>query len=494
MVFTSANFVIFLILTVVLYYVLPKKVRWLVLLLASCIFYIAEDVKALGFMAGTTVITYAVSQCFTSKNDDRKGQKGKGVLFVIALLLDLGVLLLTKYTGFAYEIINTFRKSQPLTAPKILAPMGVSFYTFRTVAYLADVYRGKCSPEKNPLKFFLYISFFPTVVQGPITRYADLAPHLYSGKGADEKTFWFGVQRILWGFFKKLVIADRAGIAVQTIVGDIDTFKGGYALFYIALFMFELYADFSGGMDIALGVSELFGIPVQENFLRPFFSKSAGEFWRRWHATMGAFFRDYIYIPLGGDGRNAKTSAGKNVVFYRNMIVVWLATGLWHGAGFNFIIWGVLNLAVLLLEAVTRPLTKKFQETALSKTKGFQIFRMVRTTIIVSFIMSLLSFSESKTAFALWGSIFTTANYGEVFGGGLLNLGLVVHDYVILGVGFVLLFLVALLQRTGSVREKLLKLPYVLRFLLFLVLFVSILLFGIYGVGYDASQFIYNRF
>lgn len=507
MVFTSSNFVLFLIAAVVLFYILPKKVRWIELLLASCLFYIASDWRALLFMVGTTVVTYAGSLYITGNGIDHNSQekdvvgtgqrkKGSKVFFVLILLADLGVLLVTKYTGFAVEIVNLFRKgAEPLTPPAILVPLGVSFYTFRTVAYLADCYQGKIVAEKNPLKFFLYISFFPTVIQGPITRYKDLSEPLFSGKGASEKTFWFGVQRILWGFFKKLVIADRAGIAVKAIVSDLETYRGGYALVYIFLFMFELYADFSGGMDIALGVSDIFGIPVVENFKRPFFSKSASEFWKRWHATMGAFFRDYIYIPLGGDGRSAATKAKKNFVFYRNMIIVWLATGLWHGAGFNFIVWGLLNLAVLLLGAITRPMTKKFQEDCgLAKTKGFQIFRMLRTSFVISFIMSLLSFSDAKTAFTLWGSIFTGVGYKEVFTGGLLELGLQFHDYIILLVGFIMLFVVSLLQRTGSVREKLLKIPYILRFIIFLSLLVSIILFGIYGIGYDASQFIYNRF
>lgn len=505
MVFTSADFVLFLTGAVILYYMLPKNARWLELLLASCIFYVSADVNALWFILGTTIVTYLISlyigdQTGQKDNDSKSRKKGSGSLFVVGLLISLGVLMVTKYTGFAFEIVELFRNgAEPFSVPNILIPMGVSFYTFRTVAYLADVYQGKVSPEKNPLKLFLYVSFFPTVVQGPITRYDALAPTLYSGTGATEKQFWFGVQRILWGFFKKLVIADRAGIVVKTISSDVETYGGAYALFYIVIFMFELYADFSGGMDIALGVSELFGIPVVENFKRPFFSKSASEFWKRWHATMGAFFRDYIYIPLGGDGRNAKHP---KVIFYRNMFVVWLATGIWHGAGFQFIIWGLLNLLVLLVERILQPITKKWTFT---KAKPYMVFQMVKTSVVVSFIMSLLSFSDSKTAFILWKSVFTGGNYQEFFQGGYLTLGLNVRDYVILLIGFLLMFIVGVLQEIGkknekgdveyqTIRERLLKIPYVFRFLLFLGLLVFIILFGIYGVGYEASQFIYNRF
>jgi D-alanyl-lipoteichoic acid acyltransferase DltB (MBOAT superfamily) len=343
------------------------------------------------------------------------------------------------------------------------------------------------------------------LVQGPISRFDDLSKTLYQVHYFDKKTISYGLQRIMWGFFKKLVIADRMLVAVNTLIDDPNTYSGIYVFLGMLFYTFELYADFTGGIDITIGVAQVFGIKVSENFIRPYFSKNIKEFWNRWHITMGTWFTDYIFYPISVSHPMLKLSKysrnhfgniiGKRITVYLSCFVVWFATGIWHGASWNFIVWGLINCAVILISQELQPCYKWFHSKVnVGNTTAYQMFQIVRTTLLLSSIRLFDLYKDVPLTFKMFGTIFTNWNIGQVFQGSLLELGLSMTDYLILLIGFIMMLIVSLAQRNGSVREKIGSKPYAIRVTIWTTIFLMILLMGAYGVGYDASQFIYNQF
>ena len=308
-----------------------------------------------------------------------------------------------------------------------------------------------------------------------------------------------------WGFFKKLVIADRMLIGVNTLIQNPDTYYGAYAFLGMLFYALELYADFTGGIDITIGIAQVLGVKVTENFNRPYFSKSIKEYWNRWHMTMGSWFTDYIFYPISVCKPMLKLSKasrkalgetiGKRVPIYLSSFVVWFATGIWHGASWNFIAWGLGNWVVIMISQELEPLYQRFHNRF--HVRGsffFRLFQVIRTVLLMSCLRMFDCYRDVPLTFRMFGSMFTGGNWKELLNGSLLQLGLTLTDYRILFFGLVLLIAVSLIQRTGSVREKIRKLPYWGRFVLWYGLFLCVLLMGAYGVGYDASQFIYNQF
>ena len=529
MLFTSYEFLAFLAFLFLIYYIVPKKTQWMLLLAASYIFYALADLRYLVFIATTTVSAYIASRLMgrvSSKEtayfeekaealskDERKAYKAnckkrRFSILVTALLLNFGILAVLKYTAFAVFNINSALHTfgvAPLSLPSLILPMGISFYTFQTMGYLIDAYRGKAEIEKNFFKLALFVSFFPQLVQGPISRFSSLAPQLTSPHSFNTKTFTYGLQRILWGYFKKLVIADRVLIAVNAVVDSPEEFKGVYVFLLIILYSIQIYADFTGGIDITIGVAEALGIKLTENFIRPFSSRSTKEYWNRWHITMGSWFTDYVFYPLSVSrpmlaiSKKSRALFGKNIgkriPVYLATALTWFLTGLWHGAGWNFIVWGMLNCLVILISQELEPLYSKFRTRfpKLTTSNAYGAFMSIRTFLLMGLIRSLDCYRDVGLTFRLWGSMFTTLNVSSVFNGGLSPLGLSAVDYVIILCGCVIMFAVSKCGKQKSVRDKLYDRP-VLSACLVCLLFVSIILFGAYGIGYDASQFIYNQF
>ena len=313
--FTSAAFLLLTAVTLTLYYLLPKRWRWCCLLVASYVFYLFAGVECLFFILYTTAVTYVTSilmqkradseaaylseHAETLSKEERKAYKAKEKkrrfwILVGGLILGFGLLAVQKYTAFVLSSVNAL--GAQIRVPNLILPLGISFYTFQSMGYLIDVYRGKGRAEKNPLKLALFVSFFPQLVQGPISRFGDLAPQLYEGRAFDRLGFGAGLARVVWGYFKKVVVADCAMIAVRELVQSQAT--GAYVVLLILLYSAVIYGDFTGGIDVTIGVAELFGIRLRENFDRPFSSKTVKEYWRRWHITMGTWFTDYVFYPL----------------------------------------------------------------------------------------------------------------------------------------------------------------------------------------------------
>ena len=528
MLFTSYGFIAFLCALFLCYFCLPKKGQWMVLLAASYLFYFFAGWECLIFILVTTVSAYGIArgmgrsflqeETYLSAHraemdkDARKAYKAKSKkkrfhILLWGLILNFGILAVLKYTGFVLFNVNSLLDSfgrEGITVPDLFLPMGISFYTFQTMGYLIDVYRAKATVEKNPFRFALFVGFFPQLVQGPISRHSDLAPQLYAPHSFDLRGFTYGIQRILWGYFKKLVIADRVLIAMQTLLREPDEYRGGYVALLILLYSIQIYADFTGGIDITIGIAESLGIRLAENFDHPFSSRSTKEYWRRWHITMGSWFTDYIFYPISVTKPMMKLSKfsrrvfgnaiGKRIPVYLATVVTWFLTGLWHGAGWNFIVWGLLNCLVILVSQELEPLYARFRKKfpRLTASRGYGCFMAVRTFLLMGLIRSLDCYRDVATTFRLWWSMLTDWNWGTL-PRGVFELGLDAADWIIILVGILIVSVVSRLSAKGSVRERLYNRP-VLAWTLCGALLVCVILFGAYGIGYDASQFIYNQF
>jgi D-alanyl-lipoteichoic acid acyltransferase DltB (MBOAT superfamily) len=444
------------------------------------------------------------------KKEFKDKQKKKRLLtFVLCLLVNLGILATVKYANFFIENVNSvtsvFGSGKGLSFVNIAVPLGISFYTFQSIGYLLDVYREAYKPEKNVFKYALFVSFFPQIVQGPIGRYGEMSKTLYSPHPFDSKAVGYGLERVLWGYFKKMVIADRVFVALGTMIADSSKYNGAYSVIIMLMYTLQLYADFTGGIDITIGLSEAMGIRLSENFDRPYFSKSLKEYWRRWHISMCSWFRDYLFYPVSVSKPMQKLTkftkkcfgdkAGKRIPLYLSTAIVWFATGIWHGASWNFIVWGMCNWAILMISEELEPLYAAFHKKfKLSEKFLYRIFMMIRTFAIVCVLNLFDCYSSIGKTAKVFFSTFTATNWHILWDGSLLKLGLGYLDYAIIAFGIILMLTVSLLQNKGSVREMISRRPYPVRFLIYYGLFLIILLMGAYGIGYDASQFIYNQF
>lgn len=359
-------------------------------------------------------------------------------------------------------------KLQPVTGLSLLAPMGISYFTLRIISYLADVYKEVQEPERDFSRFALTMTYLPHLFLGPIEPYGTMANALF----AERKITWSGIAdglvRIAWGGFKKLVIAARLSVVIGTISQDPATYSGAYALAACLLYSIQLYADFSGGIDMVLGVSRMLGIRLSENFQSPYLSESIQEFWRRWHITLGAWFRKYVYIPLGG----SRKGTFRKIL---NTMVVFLVSGIWHGI--EYLLWGVGHGIGVLFG-------KKLQ----TKSK---LLNRLGTTLVVSLLWAFFVWPTAATAGKMLLSIFTTFNYGAFFAG-VSELGLTAGDWIVLGAAVVLLTVYD--GWTSKWHGLWAKLRPWAKTAVIGTLALLVVLFGMYGIGFNAESFIYSRF
>ncbi|MDO4176998.1 MAG: MBOAT family O-acyltransferase [Bacillota bacterium] len=530
MAFTSFYFLIFALATVCVYYAIPIKWRWLVLLTASYAFYLISSPKTFVFVLFTTVITFfggkKIGEYNTSYNDymaihkkemsrdERKeakaaNQKKKRKIVALILILNFGILAVLKYFRYYLQAMGLFDTGT------LLIPLGISFYTFQSAAYIIDLYRNKMDADTNIAKFALFTSFFSQIIQGPIPRHNQLAPQLYEGHKFDYHNLSFGAQLILWGFFKKLIIADRVAIPCSQIFDNYTDYSGLTAFMGFVFYTIQIYADFSGGIDIARGVSKCMGIDLSLNFCRPYFSDSLSEFWRRWHMSLSFWCRDYIFYPVamskffGRVGTNLRKTLGNHVGQLFPIIIAQYATfitiGIWHGAEFKYIAYGLYNGTIIVMGLLLEPLFVKWLEKLHinRKSRGWKLFGIVRTFVVVSFGRAFPKAASFSVAISMIASVFRGGN-GTPFAENMLNLGITEIDYLILLVGCVIWFVISLCEEkhmlknggdgTEGFRERLENRPLVLRWLILLAGFAMVLALGVYGPGYDASAFIYRGF
>ena len=530
MLFTSYEFLFFLAVLVILYYHTPPEKQWIMLLAASLGFYASFGPVYLCYI-GATILTVWFCGIQLEKNlvhqkmvlEEQKGagsreekknyklrQKAiRSRMQALCIVFNLGILAVVKYANFFIANVNgalsLFGQSEGLSFVSIAMPLGISFYTLQAIGYLVDVGRGTVQAEKNLFKFALFVSFFPQVIQGPISRFGDLSKTLYEGHPYDPQTVAFGLERILWGFFKKLVIADRLMPLVTGIISDAGAYQGAYAAVAMLVYTVELYADFTGGIDISIGVAETLGVQVQENFLRPYFSTSLKEYWRRWHISMCSWFRDYVFYPVStskGMQSFAKflrkrfgPNLGKRLPVYVSSFVVWFATGIWHVASWNFIVWGLLNFAILMISEECEPLYERFHARfGLIDRKGYHFFMMARTFLLVCVLNLFDCYVNVADTLSVLASIFTVHNWGLLLDGSFEWFGLGLSDFVVALLGVGLMLFVSIQQEKEWVRDQVARWPFAARACVWSGLFLIVLIFGAYGIGYDSAQFIYNRF
>ncbi len=357
MLFNSIQFVLFFIIVTILYFKMPHQWRWALLLLASCYFYMIFKVVYILILGFTIVIDYFAGIFI----ENAEGQKRKYYL-IVSLIANIGVLVVFKYWNFLNvnlsSVLNSFNAQNPVPFLEILLPIGLSFHTFQAMSYTIEVYRGKQKAEKHFGIYSLYVMFYPQLVAGPIERPQNLLPQFHKEQYWNYERFKSGLMLMLWGFFKKVVIADRLSILVNETYGDIDN-QNGATLFVATLFFtFQIYCDFSGYSDIAIGSAKIMGYDLMQNFNAPYFSKSISEFWSRWHISLSTWFKDYLYIPLGGNRVGVPR-------WYFNLMLVFVVSGIWHGANWTFVVWGALHGIYLILALVRdRYLSPKFRMPA----------------------------------------------------------------------------------------------------------------------------------
>ena len=494
-----------------LYYICPARVRWLVLLAFSYAVFASGGKQALAFILITTLSTWLgaliigrigernKAQLKERKDLDREEKKKlkaaarsrQRLFFLLTLMLNFGILALLKYfpsaPNAALSGIYGLLGKSGAPSVKLFVPLGISFYTFQSMGYLIDVYNGKYAPERNLLKFALFISFFPQLIQGPIGRYDALAPQLTAPNKLHLDNIKSGLILMLWGFFKKKVIADHAFPLVDAVFADHTPYGGAVIVIAVLMYSLQQYADFSGGIDLVTGGAELMGIHLAPNFKRPYFSVSLGDFWRRWHISLGSWMRDYVFYPFALTKpmqrltKGAKKLVGSDVAralpaALGNMLV-FLLVGLWHGATGNYIAWGLYNGVILAASALLEPAYKRFGEkhAALTASRSFYVFRVVRTFIIVNIGWYFDRCLRLTDAFAMLGKTLLQPRLFQLTDGTLLTLGIDLGGYAVLAGALAILVFVSVMQERGvRMRQWVLSLPLVKRWaLLYVLLFYT---------------------
>lgn len=504
--FISLYFLLFLIVVFGIYFLTPIKARWCVLLVASIAFYSFQGLSGFSYMGITWILAY-LSALIIQKIYDMDGnakERARRVL-VPAMLIILFLLVVSK-TGskIGAALLALTHKNLDFM---ILIPLGISYYTFGVIGYMLDVFWKKDRAEKNPFRLLLYMIYFPQIVEGPIPRHKKLAKSLLCEQRFDYERFCFGLQRMLWGFFKKLIIADRAMVIVKHVFADINAYEGIVLLVAILASAIQMYSDFSGCMDIALGISECFGITLEENFKRPFFSTDAATFWHRWHITLGNWFKDYVCMPVTVMKPIKKFSkwvrkkwggqAGRNATTIPALIVVWICTGAWHGAGYGYLLWGVYWGSILifstLFETKLKQLNKKLH---INEDAGwFKRFQMVRTFLIFCGGRLITTPSKISDIPVVLYRMIKTFNPWVLCDGTMYNLGLERLDFWVCILGIILLYMISKRQEQGiRIRQTVSKWPLVIRWLVYITVLFIVLIFGYYGEGFDASSFIYMKY
>ena len=508
MALTSNVFIIFVAAALVVYYLVPGKAQWVVLLAASYFYYMFTSVPAAVFLVFSTVVTYLcalrVEQIMKNADDKKLAKQRARRILIIGLLLDLGVLAWLKYTNFMIDNINHLFRTD-IKMLNLILPLGISYYTFQTIGYILDVFWGRAQAEKNIFKYALFVSFFPQIVQGPIGRFGKLAPQLTAAHPFSVNRIRFGLERILWGVFKKMVLADWAAVYRDAIFADPEKYSG-IAIFGVLLYSVQLYGDFAGGIDIMIGVASLFGVELDENFRQPFFAVSLTDFWRRWHMTLGSWMKDYVMYPLTLSkamnrlGKASKKAFGRKrgrlVPVCISNIVVFFLVGVWHDANWNNIGWGLYNGLIIAFSSLFAGVYE-MMKTKLhinDKSKGWHLFMMLRTFIIINiswYFDCADSFGKAFRMMKYSVTRFHPSQFLQISSG---KLGTAYTPYALLTlvIGVVILFIVSVLKERGvNIRESLSRLPLAAELLIFIVLLVSIPLFGPMA---QARGFIYAQF
>ncbi len=534
--YQSLNFFLFVAVTLVLYYFVGlfwrKGQRW-VILLANTAFFIAADKKYIPYILVTMLASFLAGffiGMIYKKNDARLAEaqtpdekkrlraKAKGRarwILLASLLVTVGLLVVCKYTKFIITNINPIIDNFGIPAfevPAVVLPIGVSFYTFMAISYVLDIYWKRYEAEKNFISYAAYLSYFSHVVQGPIDRYNEFKAQLDGGVKFDYVKVAHGAQLSLWGLFKKLVIADRLGLLVDPVFSASGDYGGAVLAFIVCVYSIQIYADFSGCIDIVRGVSEMMGIELRKNFNHPYFSKTMPEFWRRWHISLQEWFKDYIYYPVSASSltkkvkkffkAHSKPKGGELFASCFPILVVWMITGIWHGAAWRFVAWGMFHAALLIGSTVFEPLFKKLSGWMNLDTEnfGWRFIQMSRTFLLCGIGRVFFRASGMSQAIEIFKSIFTNFRIRDliIYLQGLLKQNfndVTGYSFVIATLlSVIVLWIVDIMQERMPLRKTLGEQNLIFRWCIILAGIFAVLLLGIYGPGYDAASFIYEQF
>ena len=530
---TSLSFILFLTAVLVLYFLVPRRYQWVVLLLASVVFYLSCGLREAVYVLITASTIYGATvwmehlsgkqkQYLKDHRELTKEEKGlykdkvkrqRKAILIVTLLINFGLLCTFKYIHFFLAQVNSlsllFGGRGIEDHIRLIVPLGISFYTFQSTGYLLDVYWGYYPPERNYLKVLLFVSFFPQMTQGPISEFEQLSKELFTEHRFDYKNFTWGFQRALWGFTKKLLLANTLAPYVANVFENYQTYSGISVFIGALCYSVQIYADFSGYMDIMCGFCEMLGIRLTENFERPYFAKSVTEYWRRWHISLGAWFRKYIYYPIGMSNwsrKLAKNSRKKYGKHFSNampatiaLVITWLATGLWHGASWAYIVWGGVNGLFIILSLWLEPAYARCRQWLQINEDAWlwRAFQTIRTFLLVTFIKVLPEVGTLRQGLGLWKRIFTNHTIPHSvrsllpFVDWSLNITQIEFGVAILVT--IALFVSSLLQRKQKVRVYFNRIPWFLRIVILSIVIIVVIAFGV-PTTWGAGGFLYANF
>ena len=488
MLFNSVIFFIFFPVVTILYFVLPHRFRWALLLAASCFFYMFFKAVYILILFFTIVIDYYAGIWIEESNSHKR----RKFFLILSLIANIGVLVVFKYFNFLNDNIsglaNLFGFQNNIPYLSILLPIGLSFHTFQAMSYTIEVYRGNQKAERHFGIYSLYVMFYPQLVAGPIERPQNILHQFYQKHSFDYERVTSGLKLMAWGLFKKMVIADRLSVMVDYVYNDPSNHTGLPLVLATLFFSFQIYCDFSGYSDIAIGSAQVMGFRLMDNFNRPYFSKSIGEFWRRWHISLSTWFRDYLYIPLGGS-RVAKWKK------QRNLFIVFLVSGLWHGASWNFIIWGALHGTFSLIENYTQSFQDKFYSAIGVKNRKvlYDTLRILVVFVLVTFAWIFFRATTlTDAAYIIKHSflaLINPASYKAIFTDAIF-LGQDKWYFAITIFAVLFMEFIHMIQRHKSIRHMLASKPLLIRWGVYFSFILSIIFFG----KFDSGNFIYFQF
>ncbi len=522
----SLSFIGFALATVLLYYIVPKRFRYLLLLAASIFFYISNSVKMGIYVLITAASVYAAAlmmdrmgkkaSAYLAENKasltkeqksayKKKDKNARKAVMLCALLLNIGLLCVFKYSHFVIGIVNSVTACLGIPAInnsfRLLVPLGISFYTFQTTGYLVDVYWQNVQAEKNPFKMLLFTSFFPQMTQGPVSDFSVMSTRMFEGHAFSYDNFSRGFARFIWGYAKKVLLANMLINFVKGVFASYPSLAGITVLFGIFGYAIQIYADFSGYMDIMCGLCEMMGIELTENFDRPYFAVSVSDYWRRWHISIGTWFKKYVYYPAATAGWNRRLAkrfqskaVRQNLSATLALLIVWLATGLWHGASTAYAVWGLFNGLFIILSLWLEPVYAKGLKALRidAEGKAWHVFRILRTFILVAFIKVFPEVGTISQGFGLWTSVFRNLAHGGFISETLSLIGGKYELAIIAGMTL-LMYVFSLMKSSVPIRERFAKLPLPVRCAVLAGIFVLVVAFGM-SPHSQRGAFMYAQF
>lgn len=520
MLFTSPVFLLFITVFLLLYYLLPRRHQWVVLLVSSYVFYLSAGISMVGYLLFTTLTTYSAGRLLSSLNKRRKKlpqenkktlsakiKSRKRLIVLSAVFLNFGMLYILKYWDFTAVFLDKLLPGRSLPILELIIPLGVSFYIFQSIGYVIDVYRDKYAPERNPFRFALFVSFFPQIIQGPISRFDQLGSQLTASRDPNFNSIKYGIQLAMWGYFKKLVIAGRAGVVVDTVFANSSAYSGSVIAFSVVFYCIQLYCDFSGGIDISRGVAGMFGIDMIENFRRPIFAISLTDYWRRWHISLGSWMKDYLFYPLslskpfGRLGKFTRRHIGGTIgkIFSTSLatFIIYFVIGIWHGANFRYIAFGFWNGLIITSSLILAGFYAKTRNllNISDNSPLLRVFRIMRTSFLVFIGRYITRAPRFLTAVSMLYVTFSDFRAGNLLDGTLLTLGLDKSGIIVVLVGITAILVAEFLQERGiRIRQSFEKRGFLIQWLAILIPLATILLLGVLDQNYIAAEFIYAQF